>query len=206
MIGRRNTPRATEGSSYQTDNSELIERINRLERLLQSHVNTGTQDAVEPPNMSHLPSPDSLLQGVSSTESANGTSSFSDYPMPSSEDSPHGVLMRTEAGYERYVPSVASSSSALRGNPMTRQLETEIDDYATENEMPFSTTNNTTQDFLDILPPLSQCDRLKGTYFTVFAPVSPLALLVWLGPNPYSVALSHPPRSDFRGGVFSLPS
>lgn len=178
IIGRRNTRRIGESSSYQADNSELMERIARLERLLQSRVKTGTADAFEHSSLSHLPSPDSVLQSALYTESADGTSSFSNFPTRPSERLPYGVLRRTEAGYERYVPSVASSSSALWSNPMSRQLETEIDDYSKENEMPFSTTSKTTQDFLDTLPPVSQCDRLKGIYFAVFAPVRPVPFIL----------------------------
>lgn len=165
VLGRRGStrPRRSRSPYQSTEDSELVERINRLEKLLESRVNAQDAPDHERADVNPLPSPESTRDATVPSSSPT----FADA-------SPYGCLVRTESGHERFVPSIARSSSALRGNPFTRQLEPGFDNYAAEPEMPFSTAKKTREDFLATLPPQSQCDRVKNIYFTVYAPVSPL--------------------------------
>ena len=164
-------PHGSEASAPASSSNEaLLERIKNLERLLQSHTgpdnvvsnatnNQGPSPSLEMAELSQL-SPESLI-----SEGSTMNPTFSG----------HGSLITNPNGNVRYEPRSSQWDSVLANTNLsiaTPSLE-DHDESSHGFGFPFcSTISSTTEELLEILPPMQQCDYLKNQYFTVFSPVS----------------------------------
>lgn len=168
LYGRRSgpPPHRGMGSSQALGNAELIQRIGKLEELMESHVRSNNHSASSQGN---LPSPGSMEQ-----QSLGGFDRpESQYVSPSSEapsapsSNPSGRLVFSKSGHVRYV-----QAAGPRGLFSTQDSDGNLDDYAGTDEVPLAMGSRNRMELLGLLPPLLQCDQLKGIYLNVFAPVS----------------------------------
>ncbi|KAI6760342.1 hypothetical protein HG530_009202 [Fusarium avenaceum] len=94
----------------------------------------------------------------------------------SSKQPSHASQLRAMSPTEDQVPTQYQPwQSALRhlfiqDNPVVSGIKTDMEE-SKPGSMPFSTTNATVNDLLELLPPASHCEELKRIYFNTFAPL-----------------------------------
>lgn len=151
------TPAAFADQSREATNSELLERIRKLESLVSGNADSGAIRASANASATSPPLHNVVDGGDMHT------------PMPSGAS--RGSLVKTASGHERYEPLSSKWSSVLASSPMADGMSCEADALTTESEYPFSTGRIQMDDFLSALPAMSHCDQLKDVYMSVFAPV-----------------------------------
>ncbi|OIW22835.1 hypothetical protein CONLIGDRAFT_625604 [Coniochaeta ligniaria NRRL 30616] len=142
--------------SREASNSELLERIRKLESLVGSNANIGARRSTAEVPTALSPFDDSG-DGQAST------------PMPSRAS--RGTLVKSVSGHERYEPLSSKWSSVLASSQMADGMSCEVDALATESEFPFTTGRFQLDDVLSALPAMSHCDQLKDVFLSVFAPL-----------------------------------
>lgn len=143
--------------SREATNSELLERIRKLESLVGGNGNSG---ALRSP--AEVPTASSPLD-----DSGDGRART-----PMSSRNSRGSLVKSASGHERYEPLSSKWSSVLASSPMADDMSCEVDALTTEFEFPFTIGRFQVDDILSALPAMSHCDQLKDVYMSVFAPVS----------------------------------
>jgi hypothetical protein len=161
------------GEGYES-NEQLLTRIQNLERILETHAQLPS-----PVSVAHgQPTPTSLATDVShyslDQNDASSVKGTSPAPFRFRDNPPQaGILKETQSGHVRYEPRASQWSSVLNGSRVEASTETFNDVLPTgQGNFPFSTNPTANiEDFLTLLPPSSQCDELKATFFNVFSPV-----------------------------------
>lgn len=165
----RNVPMPRHG-----DNSALVARIDRLEELLRRSVSSTNlesrqpEPAPEPEPASDLLSPESTRHQSTASFSTQSDTSLTG---ACSSTPPAGVIIRYESGHDRFEPASLRWSPVIQDNPAVGGIKTDME-KSKPGSMPFSTTNATVNDLLELLPPASHCEELKKIFFDTFAPVS----------------------------------
>jgi hypothetical protein len=144
-------------------NSELLERIRKLESLVVGNANNSAPRAsVE---AATVPSPlGSHSGGQAGTRPPGRTS--------------RGSLIKTPSGHERYEPLSSKWSSVLVNSPMGDGVSADALTTGSGYEFPFTNGRFQLEDVLSALPAMSHCDELRDVYMSVFAPVSNIELFV----------------------------
>jgi hypothetical protein len=158
-------------SSTGGNNEELLSRIRLLEELVSTHMQTSSSSgpnalptpvtpSTDPPQ-SHLnPSEWPVVQEAS--------------PLVFPPDPPQmvGTLNISKSGHVRYEPRTAQWNSVLEGSQIATEARTFYEHPGSSDDFPFD-LNPTARldDFLMMLPPISQCDELKSVFFRVFSTV-----------------------------------
>lgn len=163
VYGRRASRPRTPGApavadeSREATNSELLERIRKLESLV---VGNASNSALQFPAEAPTASPP--LQG--SGDGHAGT--------PAASCASRGSLVKSASGHERYEPLSSKWSSVLASSPMGDGVTVDALTPDSGSGFPFTMGRLQLDDILSALPAMSHCDELKDVYMTVFAPVS----------------------------------
>lgn len=140
--------------SQGASNSELLERIRKLESLVVGNASNiaSTTEAQAVPVPSPLASrSDGQVDPVRLTR---------------------GSLIKTASGHERYEPLSSKWSSVLTNSPMVDGVSVDALTSGSMSEFPFTARKLHMDEILAALPAMSHCDELKDAYISVFAPVS----------------------------------
>lgn len=154
---RTSGPVAVAEENREATNSELLERIRKLESLVVGQANSGTlQSLGEAPAASSPP-----LRGSGGRHA--GT--------PALSGACRGSLVKSASGHERYEPLSSKWSSVLANSPT--EIGLSVDALKPDSGSEFAFTMGTFQldEILAILPAMSHCDKLKDVFMSVFAPV-----------------------------------
>jgi hypothetical protein len=167
--------------SENATNAALLERVDKLERLLESRHDGDSQARTTAPSSipnefrSHLPSPETNLSSYPTSSEGftfeGHRSLLTDVDTPRSSTRSCGTLLRSKSGHERYVPSLSRWSSVLSGDHQLHGALSQFEE--SENAMPWQPQNSGVEHYLSLLPPASACNELKSLYFTIYAPVRP---------------------------------
>lgn len=154
------------------NSEELLSRIRILEELVSTRMHTSS-----PRSQSTLPT-----SVTPPTDPSQSHSNQNEWPPSVLETSPLvfppdppqlvGTLNISKSGHVRYEPRNSQWNSILAGSPAAVEAKTRYEDPCPSDDFPFD-LNPTARidDFLMILPPISQCDELKAVFFRVFATV-----------------------------------
>jgi hypothetical protein len=157
------------------NNEELLSRIRNLEELVSTHMHT-----TSPRGPSALPTP-----VTPSTDPPQSHLHPNEWQLVVQESSPlvfppdppqmAGILNISRSGHVRYEPRTSQWNSVLEGSQVAVEARTSYEDPSASDNFPFD-LNPTARidDFLMILPPISQCDELKAVFFRVFSTVRAL--------------------------------
>jgi hypothetical protein len=165
-------PQNGPASSNEGINEELLSRIRTLEELVSTHMHSSPSRGP-----SALPTP-----MTPSTDPSQSHSNANEWPPVVQESSPLvfppdppqmvGTLVTSKSGHVRYSPRTSQWDSVLDGSQVSVEARTSYEESCSPDKFPFD-LNPTARidDFLMILPPISQCDELKSVFFQAFAPV-----------------------------------
>jgi hypothetical protein len=139
--------------------SELLQRVRNLEDLLKQQIQIAQSSQ----------SPTELRGGAIPTRSNENSPRFgSETPSVTTRARQTGTIVTSPAGYQHFVPRSSTLDTSL-----VHELAESVPSPLVSSNFPFSSgTTSSRNALLDILPPLRQCDELKGAFFEVFSPVS----------------------------------
>lgn len=143
--------------SREATNSELLERIRKLETLVVGQVSNGALQ----------PLAEALVAPLSPLIGSGGR--HADTTVPSG--APRGSLVKSASGHERYEPLSSKWTSVLASSPMEDGVSVDALKADSGSEFPFTMGKLQLDEILSALPAMSHCDELKDVYMSVFAPV-----------------------------------
>jgi hypothetical protein len=154
------------------NSEELLSRIRILEKFVSTHVQTSSprgQSALQTPV---TPSTDPPQSHSNPNEWPPVVQETSLLVFPPDPPQLVGTLNISKSGHVRYEPRNSQWNSVLEGSQAAVEAQTRYEDPCASDNFPFD-LNPTARidDFLMILPPISQCDELKAVFFRVFATV-----------------------------------
>lgn len=136
--------------------SELLHRVRNLEDLLKQQIQI-TKSSQSPPEH---------WRGNTPSRSNDSSPRFgSETPSGTIKPQQTGTILTSPGGYQHLVPRGSALDAGL-------VLTESVPSPLCASNFPFSSETTVSRNaLLDILPPLRQCDELKGIFFEVFSPV-----------------------------------
>ncbi|EPE02259.1 c6 zinc finger domain-containing protein [Ophiostoma piceae UAMH 11346] len=163
------------GSDNVSTNSDLVERIRKLEAIISRTEATSTNSiGLNAGGYPAAPVSSSSKDPSTSCRRPSAAHEIGAIDIPCTDHDPQrpisykGNIIPYTSGHERYEPVGAAWSSVLH-NMATPMVDSPSDD----SEIPFvaGPTEIEHDHLLADLPAMSHCDELKNVYFDVFAPV-----------------------------------